>query len=91
MRRLIPIAVALAVIAFLVWAFLPRPVEVDLSEVAPRNLQVMVEEQGEARIREVFTVSATITGKLQRIGLHAGDQVAEGEPVASIGQCGRQG
>lgn len=85
MRRLIPIAAALAVIAFLVWAFLPRPVEVELADVAPRSLQVTVEEEGEARIREVFTVSATIAGKLQRIGLHAGDQVAEGDPVASIG------
>jgi HlyD family secretion protein len=85
MRRLIPIAAALAVLAFLVWAFLPRPVEVDLAEVAPRTLEVSVEEEGEAKIREVFTVSATITGKLQRIGLHAGDVVAEGQVVASIG------
>jgi HlyD family secretion protein len=85
MRRLIPIVAALAVIAFLVWAFLPRPVEVDLADVAPRSLQVTVEEEGEARIREVFTVSATIAGKLQRIGLHAGDEVTEGVPVASIG------
>ncbi len=85
MRRLISIAAALAVIAFLVWAFLPRPVEVELAEVAPRNLEVTVEEEGEARIREVFTVSATIAGKLQRIGLHAGDVVQEGQAVASIG------
>jgi HlyD family secretion protein len=85
MRRLIPIAAGLAVIAFVVWAFLPRPIEVELAEVAPRSLQVTVEEEGEARIREVFTVSATIAGKLQRIGLHAGDAVTEGEPVASIG------
>jgi HlyD family secretion protein len=85
MRRLIPIAAALAVLAFLVWAFLPRPVEVDLALVAPRTLEVAVEEEGEAKIREVFTVSATIAGKLQRIGLHAGDEVAEGQVVASIG------
>lgn len=85
MRRLIPIAAALAVLAFLVWAFLPRPVEVELAEVAPRPLEVAVEEEGEARIREVFTVSSTIAGRLQRIGLHAGDAVAEGQPVASIG------
>ena len=85
MRRLLPLAAALAVIAFLVWAFLPRPVEVELAEVAPRALEVAVEEEGEARIREVFTVSATMAGKLQRIGLHAGDAVQEGEPVASIG------
>jgi HlyD family secretion protein len=85
MRRLIPIAVALAVLAFLVWAFLPRPVEVELAGVALRPLEVAVEEEGEAQIREVFTVSATITGKLQRIGLHAGDEVIEGQTVASIG------
>lgn len=85
MRRLIPIAAALAVLAFLVWAFLPRPVEVELAEVAPRTLEVAVEEEGEARIRDVFTVSATIVGKLQRIGLHAGDEVSEGQTVASIG------
>lgn len=85
MRRLVPIAAALAVLAFLVWAFLPRPVEVELAEVALRPLEVAVEEEGEARIRDVFTVSATIAGKLQRIGLHAGDEVVEGQPVASIG------
>lgn len=85
MRRLIPILAALAVLAFLVWAFLPRAIEVELAEVAPRTLEVAVEEEGEAQIREVFTVSATIAGRLQRIGLHAGDAVTEGQPVASIG------
>lgn len=85
MRRLIPIAAALAVLVFLVWAFLPRPVEVELAGVALRPLEVAVEEEGEARIREVFTVSATVPGKLQRIGLHAGDEVTKGQPVASIG------
>ncbi|KAF0117025.1 MAG: hypothetical protein FD150_115 [Rhodobacteraceae bacterium] len=86
MRRLLPIAAALAVIAFLVWAFLPRPVEVELADVALRTLEVTVEEEGEARIREVFTVSASIAGRLQRINLHAGDEVTEGETVvAAIG------
>ena len=85
MRRLLPLAAALAVIAALVWAFLPRPVEVDLAEIAARPLEVAVEEEGEARIREVFTVSASIAGRLQRISLHAGDAVREGERVAAIG------
>jgi HlyD family secretion protein len=84
MRRLFPAAALLALIAFLVWAFLPRPVEVDVGEVAPRPLEIVVEEEGEARIRDVFTVSATITGKLQRISLHAGDSVTEGETVVAL-------
>ena len=85
MRRLVPAVAALAVIAALVWAFLPQPVAVDVAEIALRPLEVAVEEEGEARIREVFTVSATIGGKLRRIILHAGDSVAKGEPVAEIG------
>ena len=84
MRRLLPIAAALAVLAVLVWAFLPRPVEVDMAEITTRPLEVAVEEEGEARIREVFTVSATITGRLQRISLHSGDMVVKGETVVAL-------
>jgi len=86
MRRLISAAAIAILSGFLVWAFLPRPVEVELADVALRTLEVAVEEEGEARIREVFTVSATTAGKLQRISLHAGDSVTEGESVvAAIG------
>ncbi|WP_054007376.1 efflux RND transporter periplasmic adaptor subunit [Cypionkella psychrotolerans] len=84
MRRLILATALLFLIGFLVWAFLPRPVEVELAEVAPRTLEIVVEEEGEARIREVFTVSATIAGKLQRISLHAGDSVIKGETVVAL-------
>lgn len=86
MRRLFPVLAAVAGIALMIWAFLPRPVAVELAAVGPRLLEVAIEEQGEARIREVFTVSATTAGRLERIDLHAGDQVTKGETVvASIG------
>ena len=84
MRRLIPAAIVLLLIGFLVWAFMPRPVEVDLGDVAPRTLEIVVEEEGEARIRDVYTVSATIAGKLQRISLHPGDAVTKGETVVAL-------
>jgi HlyD family secretion protein len=82
MRHLVP--ALLVLVGLMVWAFMPRPVEVDLVEVALRPLEIVVEEEGEARIREVFTVSATMTGKLQRISLHAGDSVVEGETVVAL-------
>lgn len=86
MRRLILAIAVLALLAGIVWAFLPRSVEVEVAEVAPRTLEVTVTEEGEARIREVFTISATIAGKLQRIDLHAGDPVfAQKTVVAVIG------
>ena len=45
----------------------------------------MVEEEGKSRIRDVFTVSAPITGQMMRVNLHAGDAVVKGKTiVASI-------
>jgi HlyD family secretion protein len=86
MRRLISAIAVLALFAGIVWAFLPRPVEVEVAEVGPRTIEVAVVEEGEARIREVFTISATIGGKLRRIDLHAGDPVfAQKTVVAAIG------
>lgn len=86
MRRLISALAVLIVLGGAVWAFMPRPVEVEVAEVARRTIEVTVAEEGEARIREVFTVSATIGGKLKRISLHAGDEVfAQKTVVAVIG------
>lgn len=84
-RLLILLGSALALGALLAWAFWPRPVVVELAQVAPRTIEVTVEEEGQARIREVFTVSAPISGQLHRISLHAGDAVeAEVSVVARI-------
>lgn len=84
MRRAIYALAALAIVGLLVWTFRPQPVEVDLAEIGPRRIVVTVEEDGVARIREVFTISATIAGRLQRIDLHAGDPVVANETVVAV-------
>lgn len=84
MRRFFfPGLIGLALLAALVWAFAPRPQEVEVAKVARRALAVTLEEEGEARIREVFTVSAPLTGKLERIALHPGDTVRADETVVA--------
>ncbi|RYH94225.1 MAG: efflux RND transporter periplasmic adaptor subunit, partial [Acetobacteraceae bacterium] len=85
MRRAILVLIALATLGLAVWALMPRPVQVGVATVAPRTISVTVTEEGEAEIREVFTVSAPIAGRMQRIRLHAGDPVAVGDTVAMIG------
>lgn len=81
MRRLVTLLIVLAVIGGLAWAFWPRPLPVETAVVGPQDIAVTVEEEGKARIREVFTVSAPISGQALRIGLHAGDQVVKDETV----------
>lgn len=82
-RRLLAILVALAVAGALTWALWPRPVEVETATVTSARLTVMVEAEGKARIRDVYTVSAPIAGQLQRVALDAGDPVTEGKTVVA--------
>ena len=53
----------------------PQPVPVDFVTVTRGPLQVAVEAEGETRIRDVYRVSAPVTGRLTRIKLEAGDTV----------------
>lgn len=82
-RLLILIAIA-ASIAVLTWAFLPKPVTVQLATVTRGHFQQVVEEDGKTRVRERYVVSAPLTGKLQRITLKAGDHVARQQVVATL-------
>ena len=81
LRRLITLAILLGVAAGLAWAFWPRPLIVETAEITLRDISVFVEEEGKSRIREVFTVSAPITGQVLRNNLHAGDKVVKDETV----------
>lgn len=86
MRRILLTGLAaLGLVVLLVWAFRPQPEPVETALVAPRDIAVVIEAEGVARIRDVFTVSAPIAGRLHRVELHPGDEVTAGEPVAQIG------
>jgi len=82
-RRLTILTAALAILGGFLWAFWPRPVPVDTAVIESRTITVEVEEEGEARIREVFTVSAPIAGRMLRLELHAGDRVTAGKTVVA--------
>ena len=61
------------------------PVAVDLAVVELGPMTVTIDEEGETRIRDVYTVSAPIEGHLERTALEEGDQVIADETViASI-------
>jgi HlyD family secretion protein len=64
------IVIALAI------SFMPRPVMVDLVDVQPGPLVVTLDEEGETRVHDVYTLSAPVAGRVQRIDRHVGDPVA---------------
>lgn len=83
LRRLITLGILLALAGGLAWALWPRPLPVETAAIARQDITVSVEEEGKARIREVFTVSAPITGQLLRVSLHAGDAVVKDQTVVA--------
>lgn len=83
-RILVLIALAVAAAVALAWMMRPQPVPVEEGRVSRGPLETWVEEEGRTRVREVYVVSAPLTGKTVRITLHAGDTVAAGQTVAII-------
>lgn len=66
------------------WAFAPRPVPVDLAQVDRGDLTVTLDEDGLARIRQIYEVSAPVAGRLHRPPVELGDTVRRGVTVVAV-------
>lgn len=84
LKRGLLVAVALGVILLIAVVVRPRPVSVDVVRVTRGPLQVTVDEDGRARVKNRHVVSAPLSGSLARPELHAGDRVEQGQVVARI-------
>jgi HlyD family secretion protein len=76
-RRAIGLVVLALIAAAAVYALSPRPVAVDVATVDRGPLRVTIDEQGIARIRDVFRVSAPIPGRIERLPVEVGDEVVK--------------
>jgi HlyD family secretion protein len=80
-RRLLLGLAAAAGVGALVYAFLPKPIEVDVAGVSRGPLMVTVREDGKTRIKERYVVSTPLAGQLQRVEKDPGDPVTAGETL----------
>lgn len=86
LSRYVFIALALLlVVAGMLVAFWPRPTLVDLAQVVRGPLQVSVDEEGQALVRNPYLVAAPASGRLERVTLEVGDRVeADQTPLARL-------
>jgi len=70
--------------ALLVIAAMPKPVPVDVAEVARGPLEVTIDEDGVTRVKDRYVVSLPLSGSLGRLELRAGDAVTEGGVLARV-------
>lgn len=83
-KRILWIALGLGVVALLVMAFLPKPVQVETAAVTRGPMEMTLEAEGQTRIHDLFVIAAPVSGRLDRIDLEAGDIVQAGRAVATI-------
>lgn len=73
--RLLMLGLGAALLALIVWAFLPPPVEVDAGLVERGDMMVTVDHEGKTRVKDRYVVSSPLGGKLARINHRPGDPV----------------
>src|SRR6056297_1025587 len=74
--------IAIGIVAVL--AMFPKPVAVEFAIAKVGALRVTVQEDGKTRIREKYTVSAPVSGRVSRIELNPGDFITEKTLLAVI-------
>lgn len=81
LKWILPTAGVAALVGF---AFVPRPVGVDIGTVRKQPMMVTVDDDGETRVRERYIISAPLGGRLLRVALDPGDSVKDGDILATI-------
>lgn len=74
-------AALVIVIGSLTLLLAPRAVEVEAAEARLAPFTEAVADQGVARVREAYVVSAPVAGRLSRLTLHVGDPVIADQTV----------
>lgn len=83
-KRTLMAMAAGAVLLALGWALWPKAVPIESSVIETGPIRVNVEEEGKTRIKDLYTVSAPVTGKVVRMMLEAGDAVRKDVNIVAI-------
>jgi HlyD family secretion protein len=71
-------------VAAVIYAMLPQPVQVDTARVSRGELLVTIDEDGKTRIKERYFVSTPVGGRLERISFKPGDEVTASDTLLAV-------
>ncbi len=74
------------VIAGIVWFAWPPPIPVDFAVVTRGTMEVTVDDEARTSVREIYTVSAPVAGKVLRTARDVGDPVIADETIVAVMQ-----
>lgn len=73
-----------SILSLLIWAFIPQPFPVETSIVKRGYYSEFIEDDAKTRAKNIYTITAPVTGTLLRIHQLEGDWISKGETVAVI-------
>ena len=82
-RSIFWLIILILISAGLIFSFRPQPIPVDLVKVEQGNMLVTVEEEGETRVKDIYMLSAPVTGHMLRIDAEVGDDVIAAETLVA--------
>lgn len=77
------ILLAAVLVALLAYGLWPRAIEVEAVKVSKGQFYEVVSEVGETQVKNIYQVSAPITGYLRRVELEVGDRVEANETIVA--------
>jgi HlyD family secretion protein len=85
--RLFWIAGGAIVLLAIAGSMLPKSVETDLVTIDKGDVRVEVVDEGRTRMHDVYVISAPVTGRVLRVTVEPGDEVAAGAVVARMSRA----
>jgi len=83
-KQLIIAGIGALILAAIVFAFMPQAVPVETAVVTRGALQVVVEEEGETRLKQLYVVTSPVAAYARRIAVEVGDLVRAGQPLVQL-------
>lgn len=80
-RTTVTLVMAVIVLSVLVYAFMPKPLLVDIGTVTQGPFTLTIDEEARTRVHDTYVVSTPVAGRLQRVNVEPGDMVIGGESL----------
>jgi HlyD family secretion protein len=85
--RIFWIVAGAAVVIAIAVSMLPDAVEADLAKADRGDVRVEVVDEGKTRMHDIYVISAPVTGRVLRVEVEPGDEVAAGTIVARMSRA----
>lgn len=82
-RKGLTIGAVMLVVVGVVYAFWPKPTLVDIGTVTRGPMTLTINEEARTRVREAYTVSAPVSGRLLRVDAEPNDIVQQAQTIVA--------